>query len=47
MDSVDQELNKLFLRDMMFKSITHDKVSKITYRVTCKFKHYKQFNLSS
>lgn len=33
MDSVEQELNKLFPRDMMFKSITHDKVSKITYRL--------------
>ena len=33
MDSVERELNKLFSRDMIFKSITHDKVDKITYRL--------------
>jgi len=33
MDSVNRELKELFNKDMLFYSLTHDKVSKTTYRL--------------
>lgn len=34
MDSVNRELKELFKNDMIFYSLTHDKISKATYRLT-------------
>jgi len=36
MDSVNEELRELFKNDMLFYSLTHDKVSKATYRLNKK-----------
>ena len=33
MDSVNREINNLFSNDMIFESITHDKVSKPSYQL--------------